>query len=480
MPDNKKYYIHTIVVFFLMFCFGNVVPPFGQVTTDGMQVIGVFLGLLYGWTFIGFLWPSLLSFIAIGLTGLTTISAALTAGFGANLTLVLIFIFIFAKYLEDSGLNEYIGYWFISRKIAVGKPWVFTLLFMLCAFFLAIVTNLFASIVVCWSIFFKITGILNIKEKTKYVAVVLFGVVVSATFGSMAVPFQAVPLASIKLYEQAIGESVNFLLYSGLCISMSIILICVYLLLCRFIVRPDVSFFNDKADYFAEYRNAKMNPEIKLAAVMLCILLLLVFLPNILPKTFFITTFLSKFGLLEVVILCLIALLVVKKANGESIIDFSVLAAKGINWDIVVVIACTTPVCNALESEQAGVLTTFLNWATPIMGSLAPYTLLAFVIVSILIMTQFAHNMVLCIIFVPLLSPLLAQLGISPIAALIAIIFAAHVAYATPAASTQVAMVYANTKWINTKDIYQLVFLYVPIVLLCYLVILIPILLNFV
>ena len=35
---------------------------------------------------------------------------------------------------------------------------------------------------------------------------------------------------------------------------MSIILICVYLLLCRFIVRPDVSFFNDKADYFAEYR----------------------------------------------------------------------------------------------------------------------------------------------------------------------------------------------------------------------------------
>lgn len=469
---------HCIVVFFLMFVFGHIMPPIGNITSLGMQIVGVFLGLLYGWTFVSFLWPSLLSFLAIGLTDAMSVGEALASGFGANLTLSLIFIFIFAKYLEESGLNQYIAYWFISRKIAVGRPWILALMILACSFVLGVTTNLFASIVVCWSVFYEISDALNLQKRSKFVAVMLLGVCVAATFGSMAVPFQAVPLASIGIYEQVTGEAVKFISYSGFCIAMSLVLIVVYLLVGKYIFRADVSKIALEGDVFARYRGKKMETETKTSAIVLVVFLILIFLPNVLPSSWEITKIFANFGLLGDLIAVLIALLIIKTNNGDSVIDFGRCAAYGINWEIVILIACTMPVCNALESDEAGVLDAFLEWAVPIMNNLSSYGVLVFVVIAVLIMTQIAHNMVLCIIFVPLMAPIVAQFGINPIAALIAIIFAAHVAYMTPAASTQVAMVYSNVEWVDKKHIYQLAFLYVPIVALFYVLILVPCLMK--
>ena len=40
-------YIHTIIMFILMFGIG-MLPTFGQVTPLGMKILGVFVGTLYG------------------------------------------------------------------------------------------------------------------------------------------------------------------------------------------------------------------------------------------------------------------------------------------------------------------------------------------------------------------------------------------------------------------------------------------------
>ena len=44
----KMKYIHFSVVFALMFLF-RFIPPFGTITPYGMTVIGIFIGLIYGW-----------------------------------------------------------------------------------------------------------------------------------------------------------------------------------------------------------------------------------------------------------------------------------------------------------------------------------------------------------------------------------------------------------------------------------------------
>ena len=55
--DSRKravYWIHTFVYFLITFCFGYL--PFHALTPFGMTIVGIFIGLLYGWTFIGFVW----------------------------------------------------------------------------------------------------------------------------------------------------------------------------------------------------------------------------------------------------------------------------------------------------------------------------------------------------------------------------------------------------------------------------------------
>ena len=67
VTSRDSYWIHTIIYFLLTFGFRYV--PFDGISSFGMSVMGVFIGLLYGWTFIGFIWPSMLSIFALGVCG---------------------------------------------------------------------------------------------------------------------------------------------------------------------------------------------------------------------------------------------------------------------------------------------------------------------------------------------------------------------------------------------------------------------------
>lgn len=53
--ENRKSYsvTHTFNIcftLFLMFGFGCIVPPFAGITDVGMNVLGVFLGVIYGYS----------------------------------------------------------------------------------------------------------------------------------------------------------------------------------------------------------------------------------------------------------------------------------------------------------------------------------------------------------------------------------------------------------------------------------------------
>ena len=63
-PKNLFYWINSIIVFVLMFGVGQL-PPFGQVTPLGMQILGIFVGVLYGWCTVSLIWPSLVGMVAL-------------------------------------------------------------------------------------------------------------------------------------------------------------------------------------------------------------------------------------------------------------------------------------------------------------------------------------------------------------------------------------------------------------------------------
>ena len=59
---DAMYYVHSFLCLLIMFGFGQL-PPVEPLTALGMRLIGIFLGLLYGWilsTSSGRAWPDCL------------------------------------------------------------------------------------------------------------------------------------------------------------------------------------------------------------------------------------------------------------------------------------------------------------------------------------------------------------------------------------------------------------------------------------
>ena len=102
---NMFYYLNIAIMFALMFGIAQL-PTFGQVTPLGMQVLGIFVAVLYGWCTVSLLWPSLMGIVAIGMTQFCTIKEAFAMAFGADIPLMIIVVYVLAAYLEECGLNQ--------------------------------------------------------------------------------------------------------------------------------------------------------------------------------------------------------------------------------------------------------------------------------------------------------------------------------------------------------------------------------------
>lgn len=149
LSKSTSYYVHSMIVIMFMFCF-KYVPPFNPgISEVGMQSLGIFIGVLWGWTFVSMIWSGLLGMVAIGFTGIVTVKESLLSGFGADLTMVTLFVFIFAAHMDESGLNSYIAKWFLSGVIQDMGPF---LAIAFIAFSMAILTQ-FAHNAVLLTIF---------------------------------------------------------------------------------------------------------------------------------------------------------------------------------------------------------------------------------------------------------------------------------------------------------------------------------------
>ena len=84
--------IHILISLAIMVCF-KFVPAAEPLTPLGVEVIGIFLGMLYGWLIANdSFWPSIFGLLFLGLSSYSTVPAVLRDGFG-NSTVLLLFCF---------------------------------------------------------------------------------------------------------------------------------------------------------------------------------------------------------------------------------------------------------------------------------------------------------------------------------------------------------------------------------------------------
>ena len=453
-PKNLSYWINSIIVFVLMFGIGQL-PPFGEVTPLGMQVLGIFVGVLYGWCTVSLLWPSLVGIVAVGATDYCTVVQSFSSAFGAEIPLTIVVVYILATYVEESGLSSWIANWFISRKIGEGHPWIFTMLIFAAAYVMSAFISLFATIIILWTIFYKICEQIGEPRQTKYTAMVISGIVFICGLTAIIFPFKTQSVIQLGLTQKALGTTldVNFITWTGYNFIVSVTMIAVYLLVCKFVLRPDLSRVKDAGAKYAYLRGEKMTSQQKIATVVFLGFILGLMLPSILPKTIPGIALLSQMGIIGLGTICMIVLAIAKTKENKSYVDIPHLVSN-VNWELVILVGATMPLCNALEAEECGVLKTVIGWMTQTFSGLSGIMFLVVVIALFLVATQVAHNIVLMLVFTPVLTKMGLSFGLNPMLVMMVIVYTAMSAYATPAASSQAALIFGNNEWIKTKDAY--------------------------
>lgn len=450
---NKVAYLHGAIVLLLTFGIGFL-PPVGEITPYGMKVLGVFVGLVYGWVFCGMAWPSLFAMVMLAFTGYGTVEAIFGEGFSNSSVQLILWVFILVAFWDSTGFTRFVAEWSVSRKICVGKPWIFTTIIMLVAVFLAAFTNGFATLAVCWSLGFKSCEVLGYKKDDKYVIVLLAGITLMVCMSSTIMPFRTTAVLINNLMKSGIGygiASADWLIFQLIFTAVTAI---VFMLACKYIVKPDTSNFGLGKDIYEDLRNNKMSGPQKWAAAMLILFLFIVILPSFFSKEIPFIAVLNKIGIIGGAALCLVIINFVKDKDGKAIAEIGTICTKGTNWNLILMLVASFPVASAFKSDAAGIVATIMNVVTPVVSNMSPIVFIVSIVVIFGIVTQFTHNLVLMLVFTPVFAQLCLTINFPP--ELFVIIFATTccLAMVTPGSSAIGAMMHGNTDWVSGKNIY--------------------------
>lgn len=451
--NNKgSYYFHIVMVFVISLGIGAL-PPFGQITGYGMQVLGIFIGTLYGWIFCELFWPSVWALLLLGFTEFGSITQVFTAGLGNSNVVMLLIVFIFVGYLELSGLMKFIAEWFVSRKICEGRPYVFLIMMMLPAAIFGAFINVWAGLVIVWSLFFRACEFLELKKDDAYVCMGIMGTTLAASVTPTLFTFRPVPIMANGWVKTAVGVGYNTDIWFALQGLACVLSLAIVLLVFKFMVKPDVSQFRGKGNLYANLREQKMNKQQKFALVFLLVFVMMLVIPLLLPKTLQPVKVLSNFSIVGTAALCIMAATLLK-IDGRPLFKLQDCVQKGVNWPLIFMLAASFPIGDALEQESTGIIATFTQYVTPMVAGLSPMVFMIMVIIIFNLISQVMHNLVLMMVFTPVLCQLALSVGVPVDVFAPIFVFTVNTALITPGSSATGAMIHGNTAWMSTRKTY--------------------------
>ncbi len=452
ISKNIFYYIHSIIGILIMFGFG-MLEPFDPITPIGMHVLGIFIGLIYLWSFVSILWPSLLGMVALGLSGYASIREVLLLSFGDTITVMVLFAMILFGAIQHVGVTQYISRWFLTRKIINGRPIVFSFIFIYAAYALSAASEVLPALLLMWSILFSVLKDVGYKKGDKYSAIMVLGTFFGAISGQAAKPFIGSALMIVGSFERVAGTGIDYLSYMLFGFIMSSLGIIMYALLIKYIFRPDMSkIANISTEQFEKEKLPPMNLQQKILFGCLFGYIGLILLPSVLPDSIAVIALLNKLGPWGIVI-CFIVALCLFKIDNKPIINVRDVIARYVNWDVYFLVAMAMVISGALTTEGTGIGEFFILTLNPILGGHSPIVFATIFIVFSMIITNIANNGVMGVLLMPIMYSFALENGTNPSAMATLMVFALHYAMLTPAASPFAAMLIGNKDWIEMNDV---------------------------
>lgn len=448
---NTLFFIHVVVTLFLMFGFGFL-PPIGSITPLGMKLIGIFLGLIYAWSTTSMIWPSLVGMVAILLTGVVDLKTLLADGFGNNTVVFILMVFIFAAAIEGTGLTNYLAHYLMNLKWTKGHPWRIVFVILLGSYVISAMTSLYPVVLIFWTIIYKICEVTGYKAYDKFPTLMIIGIMLCATLGTACLPFKPLAMVLNGAYESFTGDTIGFLSWMEFSIPVGIFGLIVYMLLMRFFFRLDLKKMAQESE--SEYLEViDITKAQKLSLVMLISFIVLASLPALISKTV-IGQALMMIGS-QGILMVILAIMILIKVDGTPLLDFKKAAKDGILWDVIIMFVVVFPLSSYITSDGTGVQEFLSMSLGPIFKNLSPLVFSILILAVATFITNFANNTVVALIFLSILIPMSEIVGVNPLPIAAGMAICTQFAFLTPAASAPAAILYGNTGWVRTKDIYK-------------------------
>lgn len=469
------YWLHLAIGMFFMFVFPRL-TPFEPVTEVGMAVMGVFIGMVYLWSTMDSIWPSMLGLLLVGISGYVpelqgyaAVKNLFLNAFGTETVLVCMFGLILFAGVEYVGCTKYMARFFMSLKILEGRPYVFLFIFFLCSYVIAGLTNPLASMLILWPIALEILENFGYKKGDKIFYTIICGVYLASTLGQPMLPFKGAQYMIVSTFEKISGLTVNFASFILFNWIMSIILLVCFLAIIRFLIRPDVEAFKKiKVADLTKEQLPKMNAQQIAFFMMIIVYIAAMLLPNLLPKSIPFIALLSQIGLLGINVLCIVVLMIIPY-KGKPMMDFRGIARKSFSWDVFFLVAAAVYVCNAMTAESTGIKPFLVQLLQPLLGGKPELVFVFFLLAFAIITTNFANNAGMAVVLMPVVMAFADQYpSIELTVICMSICMMVFVALLTPAASPYCGILHARKDLVEYKEIMQLFLPMVVVALLVY------------
>lgn len=463
MSEQKKrslYPVHVIVGFAIIALFW-LMPPIEPITALGMRCVGAFLGMVYLWSTVDTLWPSMVGLFLLAISGYggeAGFNGVWMQAIGVNTVLLTLFILVLFGGMDEVGDTKYIAKWFLTRKLFRGRPMVFVAVFYLCTAVLSCMCGPITALIILWPISLTLmesVGVTREDALWKYFFMGMF------TVGALMMPLfpflgaQLIPYSAFQSMTAEMGNpmTIPMVPYMAMDIIMTTMVVAIYLLVVRYVLRVDMSKLKDIDPELVEQQMPlpKMNFQQKAYLYMMPCFLLMVLVPGFVPNNP-ISKALTAIGPMGITILWIMLFLIVRW-NGKPLLDFKEVAYHQFNWGIFFMIAAAVFGANTLSNPETGVPDFLIQALTPILGGRSEMTFVAIMFTTALIITNFANNAAMAVVLMPVVLNFSDQMGINPMPVATGVILMVFVAMLTPAASPHAGLMHGMKKIYNTKDI---------------------------
>ncbi|MGI6227072.1 MAG: SLC13 family permease [Peptococcales bacterium] len=445
--------IHYAIGLGLMIGF-PMLDPIEPITEIGMLILGVFIGMVYLWSTVDSIWPSLLGLFLIGMSEYAPINKVGLDAFGSDIVIMVLISMVLFGAVEYVGCTQYLARWFVTREIINGKPYVFLFVFFLSSFVLSGLTTPMASLLILWPIAVEFMHDFKVEKSNKAYGMVVFGVYLAATLGQPMFPFKGAALAVVGTYQRITGIQVNYLNYVLLHWILAITMLILFMLFVRFIYKPDLTGFKSvNVEQFKKNPLPPMNIQQKLFLGAVVVFIVMLLAPSFLPATWLITVTLKKMGSLGVTML-IVGALVFLRIDGKPALPFKAVAAKNLSWDVYFLVAAAMYGANAVSNEVTGIKEWLIQVLQPLLGNRPEFVFVLFLLAFGMITTNFANNAGMAVILLPVVLAFAEQYpGLNPTSISMLITLIVFFAILTPAASPFAGMLHARRDLISMKEI---------------------------